>query len=479
MNTIRLAAMTALFALCALAQTTLSDRVYLQPGQKWTGQIMISWDNFTTADGKQLARGSTTVSVTSGALSVQLWPTDGASPAVIYTAHYLTTAGPDRGKTWDEGWNIPASPSTVALAQVRQWSTASNTLRSGAGIPSSLIGANGDFYLRTDTNCIYGPKASNAWPGSCTSLIGPAGATGATGPAGPIAGTNGQFIWNNGGVAAGATPNAPNGPLVLDGAGNAAMPATILGPKTIGAGANQLPAAASCDRCVTIVTDAASTSDCTVGSGAVKAVCYSNGVVWGPLGGGGGSGTVTTVSVASANGLSGSVANPTTTPAITLSTSIAGVLKGSGGALAAAVAGTDYAAANASTTVNGQTCALGGSCTVAAALPAVTISTTSPVTVGTVTGFYYNNSAGAMTFTLPAITSGLVGLQLCFRNYTTRLGALTIQAPASTYIDWQGGNGTAAGTLVSTGNLADAVCVVATSTTQYVASYGSGSWTNN
>jgi hypothetical protein len=59
-------------------------------------------------------------------------------------------------------------------------------------------------------------------------------------------------------------------------------------------------------------------------------------------GGGGGSGTVTTVSVVSANGLAGTVANATTTPAITLSTSITGVLKGNGTAISAATANTDY-----------------------------------------------------------------------------------------------------------------------------------------
>lgn len=50
-----------------------------------------------------------------------------------------------------------------------------------------------------------------------------------------------------------------------------------------------------------------------------------------------GSGTVTTVSVATANGFAGSVANATTTPAITLTTSInAPVLAGNGTAIAAA-----------------------------------------------------------------------------------------------------------------------------------------------
>jgi hypothetical protein len=44
----------------------------------------------------------------------------------------------------------------------------------------------------------------------------------------------------------------------------------------------------------------------------------------------------------SANGLAGTVATPTTTPAITLSTTITGLLKGNGTAISAATAGTDY-----------------------------------------------------------------------------------------------------------------------------------------
>jgi len=63
-----------------------------------------------------------------------------------------------------------------------------------------------------------------------------------------------------------------------------------------------------------------------------------------PGGGGGGSGTVTSVSVATANGFAGTVANATTTPAITLTTSITGVLKGNGTAISAATAGSDYVA---------------------------------------------------------------------------------------------------------------------------------------
>ena len=61
-------------------------------------------------------------------------------------------------------------------------------------------------------------------------------------------------------------------------------------------------------------------------------------------GGGGGGGSVTDVSVVSANGLAGTVATSTTTPAITLSTTVTGLVKGNGTALSAATAGTDYVA---------------------------------------------------------------------------------------------------------------------------------------
>jgi hypothetical protein len=46
--------------------------------------------------------------------------------------------------------------------------------------------------------------------------------------------------------------------------------------------------------------------------------------------------------VVSANGFNGTVATATTTPAITLTTTVTGVLKGNGTTISAAVAGTDY-----------------------------------------------------------------------------------------------------------------------------------------
>ena len=72
-----------------------------------------------------------------------------------------------------------------------------------------------------------------------------------------------------------------------------------------------------------------------------------------------GTGTVTSASVVSANGFAGTVATATTTPAITVSTSISGVLKGNGTAISAATAGTDYVTPTGSETLTNKTIAFG------------------------------------------------------------------------------------------------------------------------
>jgi len=69
----------------------------------------------------------------------------------------------------------------------------------------------------------------------------------------------------------------------------------------------------------------------------------------------GGTGTVISASVVTANGFAGTVATATTTPAITLTTSITGVLKGNATAISAAVAGTDYVTPTGTETLTNKT----------------------------------------------------------------------------------------------------------------------------
>ena len=68
-------------------------------------------------------------------------------------------------------------------------------LRSGAGVPSNGLGVDGDFYINTTANTIYGPKTAGSW-GSATSIIGPQGVAGNSLRSGNIAPTGG--VGNNG-----------------------------------------------------------------------------------------------------------------------------------------------------------------------------------------------------------------------------------------------------------------------------------------
>ena len=134
-------------------------------------------------------------------------------------------------------------------------------------------------------------------------------------------------------------------------------------------------------------------------------------------------GTVTSVSVVPANGLTGSVATATTTPAITLSTTITGVLKGNGTAISAATSGTDYAPATSGTSIlygngaggfNNVTIGSGISFTTG------TLSSTATGTVTSVTGTAPVVSSGGTTpaISMAAATTSVSGY-LTSTDWTT------------------------------------------------------------
>jgi hypothetical protein len=60
-----------------------------------------------------------------------------------------------------------------------------NTVLNGSGPPASSLGNDGDFYIDTAADVLYGPKASGTWPATGTSLAGNPGPAGPAGPAGP------------------------------------------------------------------------------------------------------------------------------------------------------------------------------------------------------------------------------------------------------------------------------------------------------
>jgi hypothetical protein len=179
------------------------------------------------------------------------------------------------------------------------------------------------------------------------------------------------------------------------------------------------------------------------------------------------SGTVTSVSVVSANGFAGTVATATTTPAITLTTSITGLLKGNGTAISAATSGTDYAPATSGTSIlygNGSggfsnvTVGTGLSFT-AGTLASTASAASAPVTqtanfsVAATDVWSINNKSGSTcTVTLPAPSTN-TGRVLYFQNYQ----AQTLVSASSNVVPLAGGAAATSILLASTGDSATLV----------------------
>ena len=181
-------------------------------------------------------------------------------------------------------------------------------------------------------------------------------------------------------------------------------------------------------------------------------------------------GTVTAVSVNSANGLAGTSSGGAT-PALTLSTTVTGVLKGNGTTISAATAGTDYAAATTGTSA--QLLANNGSggfsnVTVGSGLNLATGTLTAPSTMtypgsgianstGSAWGTSYTTSGSGTVVALatsPSFTTPTLGVASA-----TTVNKVTLTAPAtgSTLTIADGKTLTASNTLTLTGTDASSV----------------------
>ena len=154
-------------------------------------------------------------------------------------------------------------------------------------------------------------------------------------------------------------------------------------------------------------------------------------------------GTVTTASVVSANGFGGTVATATTTPAITLTTSVTGMVKGNGTALSAATAGTDYSAGTSalstgilkSTTTTGAL-SIAASADVISTLGYTPYNATNPSgytsNTGTVTSVGVSTTASRITVSgTPVTTTGTIALDLATTAVTPgsyTLASITVDA---------------------------------------------------
>jgi hypothetical protein len=141
--------------------------------------------------------------------------------------YFLRTDTDPLGGTF---YSITSNTQLLSVPYALYAATSGNgkTILNGTLNPNAGLGNDGDFYINTNTNQIFGPKASSIW-GSGTSLVGPAGATGATGLAGATGtnGINGKTILN--GTINPSVGIGTDGDFYINKATN-----QIFGPKTSG-----------------------------------------------------------------------------------------------------------------------------------------------------------------------------------------------------------------------------------------------------
>jgi hypothetical protein len=146
-------------------------------------------------------------------------------------------------------------------------------------------------------------------------------------------------------------------------------------------------------------------------------------------------GTVSSVSFTAANGFTGSVATATSTPAISVGTSITGLLKGNGTSISAAVAGTDYFlpfGSQAANTVYAAPNAASGSPTfralVAGDIPLLNQNTTGSAAklsvARNINGNPFDGSAD-ISVTVPAAT-GITGLAGSMASFLTTASSASL-----------------------------------------------------
>ena len=370
--------------------------------------------SITTASNPQ----GTVTSVTGTAPVVS---SGGATPAISMAAANTTTNGYLTSTDWNT-FNGKGSGTVTSVAALTLGTTGtdlSSTVATGTTTPVITLqvptasASNRGALSSTDWSTFNGKQAAlvsgtNIKTVNGTTLLG-------TGDLGIITGTYGGTGVNNG-----ATTITVAGNLTHTGAFTQSFTATANTAVTLPAGAtaasNNLLSSATA---VSIITGTPSSTTYLRGDGTWATISSS-------------SGTVTSVSVVSANGFAGSVATATTTPAITISTSITGLLKGNGTAISAATSGTDYSAGTSALTTGilKSTTTTGAlSIAVAADFPTLNQNTTGTASNVTGTVAIANGGSGQTTAQLAmnafagAVTSGSY-----LRGNGTNVVMSTIQA---------------------------------------------------
>ena len=179
-------------------------------------------------------------------------------------------------------------------------------------------------------------------------------------------------------------------------------------------------------------------------------------------------GTVSSVSVVSANGFGGSVANASSTPAITLTTSITGLAKGNGTGFSAATAGTDYLAPPSGTAILKANS--GGALANATAGTDYVAPGTATTFTATQTFNGSSSTAAIKALNITEIASVSASAPSSTTNFDVNTGAvqyLTSNTTVNWTLNFRFSSGTSLATAMAVGDSISCTLLVTNSTTAY------------
>ncbi|HEV3200787.1 MAG TPA: hypothetical protein VGZ73_22950 [Bryobacteraceae bacterium] len=147
-RTIFAALLLASSALAGPPLTTIQDVLYKADGTRFNGTLAIAWSSFQATDTSAIATQRTIVKVVDGNLLVQLVPTTGSTPPVVYTVTYNS----DGRVQFQETWAVPTSTRPIRLRDVRIAASGVTSSDTGSGTgpldESAVVGLTADLAAR-------------------------------------------------------------------------------------------------------------------------------------------------------------------------------------------------------------------------------------------------------------------------------------------------------------------------------------------
>ncbi|AUN96435.1 hypothetical protein C0099_10540 [Pseudazoarcus pumilus] len=221
---------------------TNPDRSTTHTEVRDTGEVFIRGLPSTSDSGDRVTcYDSATGQLVNCADGVVAGPTGPAGPTGAVGPSGPTGAAGEAGATGPQGLQGPVGPQgaqgptgpigpTGPTGDAGDAGTDGRTVLSGTASPTGGDGADGDFYVDTDDNLLYGPKTAGVWDAG-VSLVGPTGPTGEAGPTGPTGEAGPTGAQGEAGPTGPTGPQGAQGVAGTDGTDGAIGPTGPTGPQ--------------------------------------------------------------------------------------------------------------------------------------------------------------------------------------------------------------------------------------------------------